>query len=235
MTAAEVARELERVRERIERARRRAGRTEEVSVVGVTKGHPWDAVEAALGAGLRLLGENRVQELEEKATRLEAEGRPDGVEWHLIGHLQRNKVRQALPLFDLIHSIDSPRLARELSKEAAKAGREVAGLVQVNTSGEESKGGFEGPGAIDAIAAVCALPGVRVRGLMTMAPLTDDEAVIRATFGRARELYDRCASEIDAFEARHLSMGMSNDFEVAVEEGGNMVRLGTVLFGERRQ
>ena len=218
-----------RVAERIERALRRAGRRDEVAVVVVTKGHPPAAVEAALALGLRRCGESRVQELEEK---VRAVGR-ERAEWHFIGHLQRNKVRRALPLFDLIQSIDSLRLAEELSREAVRAGREVKGLVQVNTSGEPTKGGFAPAETLDAVGRIVTLPGLRIQGLMTIAPLTEDEAVLRRTFRAARELFEACARAIAGFEPRHLSMGMSNDFEVAVEEGSTMLRLGTVLLGER--
>lgn len=225
---------LASVRERVARASERAGRQDPVEIVAVTKTHGDDVIDAALGAGLRRLGENRVQELADKVVRFEAEGRAGRPEWHLIGHLQRNKVRQALPLFDLIHSVDSERLASELSAEAERTDREVVGLVQVNTSGEEQKHGFAFDEAVDAVGRIVALPRLRVVGLMTMAPFTDDERVLRTTFARARELFDRCAS-LDGFDARHLSMGMSNDYEVAVEEGSTMVRLGTVLFGERQR
>lgn len=233
MYEATIRARLPEVRERLEAAHERSGGSAMVEIVAVTKGHPLKAVEAALDAGLTRCGENRVQELADKAAELG--GRPGGerVSWHLIGHLQRNKVKMALPLFRLIHSIDSQRLARELSKEAEKAGVEVAGLVQVNTSGEEAKGGFGGPQALEAIAQVAALPSLRIRGLMTMAPLTEEEGVLRQTFRAARELFDACARQVSGFEAEHLSMGMSNDYELAVEEGSTMVRLGTALFGER--
>src|SRR5690606_20891746 len=145
--------------------------------------------------------------------------------------LQTNKVRKAVRLFDLIQSIDSLRLAQALSREALRSELEVVGLVQVNTSGEAQKGGFPPEEAVDAVGEIVALPGLRVYGLMTMAPFTSDESELRRTFVGARELFERCASEVPGFEARHLSMGMSNDFEVAVEEGSTMVRLGTVLFG----
>ena len=224
---------LPQVQEKIARALERSGRTGPVTLVAVTKGHPVDAVRAAIALGQRDCGENRVQELEEKAAVV---GR-HAVKWHLIGHLQRNKVKQALPLFDLVHSVDSLRLAQELSKEASKAGITAHGLAQINVSGEETKGGFEGSdsldAAIDEMGQVTQLPGLKIIGLMTMAPLTDDEQVLRATFGRARELFDRCGREVDGFAATQLSMGMSNDFEFAVEEGSTMVRLGTTLFGER--
>lgn len=229
MGAARVRENLERVRERIEAARRRAGRTDDVGIVAVTKTHPAETVEAALAAGLHRIGENRVQELEAKV----AEVGRERAEWHLIGHLQRNKVRRAVPLFDLIHSIDSLRLAESLSLEAERSGREIHGLVQVNVSGEASKYGFAGAEAVEAVAQVAALEGIRVRGLMTMAPFTDEGSTLRRTFSRARELFEECERSIPEFEAVHLSMGMSNDYEIAVEEGATLVRLGTVLFGER--
>ncbi len=219
---------LPRVRERIVRALARAGRSGDVTLVAVTKGHPVDAVRAAVMAGLGALGENRVQELEEKVAVV---GR-EYAAWHLIGHLQRNKVRRALDLFDRIHSIDSLRLARTLSSEAMRAGREVRGYVQVNVSGEETKGGFEGPEAVDAIGTVVALPGLHVDGLMTIAPFTEDERRLHDTFGAARRLLEEARRQFPAL-GPELSMGMSNDFEVALEEGATILRLGTVLFGER--
>lgn len=222
---------LPRVEERIAEALERSGRGTYVRLVAVTKGHPVDAVLAAHGAGLRAVGENRVQELEEKRA-----AAPTGLdlEWHLIGHLQRNKVRRAVELFDMVHSIDSLRLAQELSKEAVRSGRTVRGLVQVNVSGEATKGGFGGDSAVDDVAAVVALPGLAVEGLMTMAPLTGDASVVRATFSSTRKLLDRCVGAGLDLAGRELSMGMSGDYEVAVEEGSTMVRLGTVLFGERQ-
>lgn len=221
---------LPRVQDRVAGALERAGRTGPVELVAVTKGHPAAAVEAAWRAGIRAVGENRVQELEAKRGEVAADAH---VAWHLIGHLQRNKVRQALPLFDLIHSVDSLRLARELSKEAERAGVQVRGLVQVNVSGEDTKGGFEGEAALAGIAEVAGLPGLAVAGLMTMAPLTDDEGVVRGAFRRTRELLERCAAEGIPLAGRELSMGMSSDYELAIEEGSTMIRLGTVLFGER--
>lgn len=223
---------LAEVRDRIAAACARAGRApSEVTVVAVTKTHPGDAVRAALQSGLVDVGENRVQELEEKV----AEVGREAARWHLIGSLQRNKARRALPLFDLLHSLDSLRLARKLSDEAAEAGIQVRALVQVNSSGEQSKSGLEPESLVDALGEICALPGLRVEGLMTMAPLTDDERVLRATFGRVRELRDDAARQVPGFAPLHLSMGMSNDYEVAVEEGSTLVRLGTVLFGERER
>jgi pyridoxal phosphate enzyme (YggS family) len=186
-------------------------------------------VRAVREAGVADVGENRVAELEEKVGEV---GR-SAARWHLIGHLQRNKVRRALPLFDLLHSLDSMRLAEVLSAEAVRAGTEARALAQVNVSGEETKGGFEGDEAIDALGRICALPGIRVEGLMTMAPFTDDAATLRRTFRAARRLWEEAGRQVAGFRPLHLSMGMSNDFEIAVEEGSTLVRVGTVLFGER--
>jgi PLP dependent protein len=223
---------LTTVRERVDRALERAGRDGGVRIVAVTKGHPPDIVAAALAAGLTTLGENRIQELESK---VQAVGR-HAAEWHMIGHLQRNKVRGGIPLFDWIHSVDSLRLARTLSTEAERVGLRVRGLLQVNVSGEHTKGGFDPAAAVAALADLADLVGLEIHGLMTMAPWTDDAAVLRDTFRRTREVLDMCAHERpDALMGRELSMGMSNDFEIAIEEGATMIRLGTILFGEREQ
>lgn len=221
---------LPAVRDRIARALDRAGRGGDVRIVAVTKGHPPDAAAAAVRAGLRVLGENRVQEL---ASKVAAVGR-DAAEWHVIGHLQRNKARQAVELADLIHSVDSARIAEALAAEGARRGRPVRGLLQVNVSGEETKGGFEREAAVDALGTLAALEGLEIHGLMTMAPWTAEEGVLRRTFGAARRLLEECGRQLPgSLRGTELSMGMSNDFEIAVEEGATMVRLGTVLFGER--
>lgn len=196
--------------------------------MAVTKGHPPEAVLAARDAGIPDVGENRVQELDIKVGVL---GR-EVVRWHLIGHLQRNKARRAVALADLIHSVDSVRIARRLSEEAGAAERRLEVLIQVDVSGEETKGGIGAAEALDRIGEICALPHLQVTGLMTMAPFTQEERVLRAVFSETRRLRDAAAG-ITGFEGRHLSMGMSNDFEIAIEEGSTIVRLGTVLFGER--
>lgn len=219
------------VRHRITAALERSGRSGPVEIVAVSKGHPPEAVEAAAAAGTRACGENRVAELEAK---VEAIGR-SRVAWHFVGHLQRNKVRRILPLIDLLHSLDSLRLAEELSREAVRAGVVVKALVQVNASGEATKGGFAPAALLDAVASIVTLPGLQIQGLMTMAPLDADEATLRTTFGTTRELLERCRREVPGFQGSHLSMGMSNDFEIAVEEGATLVRLGTILFGEREK
>jgi len=220
---------LPRVREGIAAAALRGGRDPAaVTLVAVTKGHPVAAVRAALAAGLSQLGESRVEELEEKAEAVEA----GAARWHMIGHVQSRKAARAVAAADLIHSVDSLRLAGRVGRAALDAGRGAAAvLLQVNTSGEGSKGGFRWEEAADVLPEVAELEGLQVGGLMTMAPLTNDEAVLRASFSRLRELLAglrRHRPEV----GQELSMGMSNDVEIAVEEGSTMVRIGTALFGE---
>lgn len=217
------------VRERIDAACARAGRTDAVTLVAVTKTHPADVVRAAIAAGVGDVGENRVQEMDEKVAEI---GR-EAVRWHLIGHLQRNKAARAVAIAHLVHSLDSVRLAEALSAEAVKAGVIVPALVQVNTSGEESKFGLSADQAVDAIGRMAELPGLRLEGMMTMAPFTDDQDVVRRTFAGARRLREEAERQVPGFTGRHLSMGMSNDFEAAVEEGSTLVRVGSTLFGER--
>jgi PLP dependent protein len=224
---------LPSVEERVRRASEKAARTDPVRIVAVTKGHPVDAIKAAIAAGLHDCGENRVAELSDK---IDALGR-NAANWHLIGHLQRNKVKTAIELFDLVHSIDSLRLAKELSAEAARRDVKVRGLVQVNASGEETKGGIDVvddvTSAVEAVHQIVELPNLEIQGLMTMAPYVADEAVLRTTFSRTRRLLEATTAHVGGFSGRELSMGMTNDFEIAIEEGSTLVRLGTILFGER--
>lgn len=230
MNYPQLSERLAEVRDRIATAQARAGReAEPVTIVAVTKTHPVEAARAALAAGVVDLAENRVQDLEEKVRQLAAEN----ATWHLIGHLQRNKVRRALPLFELLHSLDSLRLAHELSRVANEEGRTVRALVQVNTSGEEAKGGFSSAEAVDAVGRLAELPALRLEGLMTMAPFDVGDSILRRTFGATRRLSEEVARQVPAFRPEHLSMGMSGDYEIAVEEGSTIVRLGTVLFGAR--
>jgi PLP dependent protein len=217
------------VRERVRAAATEAGRApSSVRIVAVTKSHPLEAVDAALAAGLHDLGENRVEELDEKVA---ARGRAAAT-WHMIGHVQSRKARRASELADLIHSVDSVHLAERLSRIAVEDGREVAILAQVNTSGESSKSGFELDGASERIHEVAELPGLRVEGLMTMAPLVEDEVTLARAFSRLRELGGRLGRNTDRV-GPELSMGMTNDFEIAIREGSTMVRIGTALFGAR--
>ena len=209
----------------IDAARARGGHGQEVRLVAVTKTFGPEAVRAAWAAGMRDVGENKVQEA---VSKMEAVEEP--VRWHLIGHLQRNKVRW-LDRFALLHSLDSLRLAEAADAWAARQGVVVEALVQVNVAGEETKGGFA-PGELAAAAdRLAGMAGLRIRGVMTMAPWTEDVGVLRRTFAAAREA---CAVLRGAgHPATELSMGMSNDYEVAVEEGSTCVRLGTILFGAR--
>jgi PLP dependent protein len=224
-----LAETLPRVRERIRGAERAAGRSEgSVRLVAVTKGHPFEAVRAALAAGLTDLGENRVGELE---TKVEAFG-SNAATWHMIGHVQSRKARRLVGIADLVHSVDSLRLAEKLSRAAVDEGRVVDVLAQANTSGEASKGGFEGEEAVEEIVRMAELPGLNVQGLMTMAPFVDDERVLGETFERLRLLLERL-HEAGGRVGGELSMGMTNDLEIAVREGSTMVRIGTALFGER--
>lgn len=220
---------LPAVRDRIERACSAAERSAaDVRLVAVSKAHPIEAIDAALGAGLSDLGENRIHELE---TKVAARGR-EAATWHMIGHIQSRKARRALELADLIHSVDSAKLAERLSRAATEGGVEVAGLAQVNTSGEGTKSGFSHAEAVEQIHRVAELPGLRMEGLMTMAPFVEDEGVLSAAFARLRGVLERLHGVTDAVGTQ-LSMGMTNDLEVAIREGSTMVRIGTALFGER--
>lgn len=231
MTEERLRDRLEAVRERIAAAAARAGRDAgDVEILPITKGHPAHYVRHVAEAGLAAVGENRLGEAEEKRTLL---GGDMGLRWHMVGRLQGRKAGRAARLFDVVESVDRPGLAERLSRGAREAGVELEVLVQVNTSGEEAKAGFAPETAVEGVRAVCALSGLRVAGLMTMAPLTDREDVLRRTFREARRLFDACAGSVEGFGARVLSMGMTNDFEVAVEEGSTRVRLGTALFGDR--
>jgi pyridoxal phosphate enzyme (YggS family) len=216
---------LVEVRQRIDEAVRRGGHGQRVRIIAVTKTHGPDAVEAASHAGVSDVGENRVQEALSKMAAVRSP-----VRWHLIGHLQRNKVKSAND-FHLIHSIDSERLAESASEHGRADGRTLACLVQVNVVGEESKGGFSLDGLRAFAPAIPALKGINVQGVMTMAPLDAPEAILRRVFTGARDA--REILRATGLDAPELSMGMSGDYETAVEEGATMIRLGTVLFGER--
>jgi hypothetical protein len=219
------------VRERIARAARRAGRDPaDVALVAVTKGFPAEVVRSAAECGLAVFGESRVQEARAKIPLV---GR-EGLTWHLVGPLQRNKVKYCFELFDLIHSVDSVALAEEIERRAAARDTVVDVLLEVNVAGEASKHGIAPDEALEAARAVGRLGRVRLRGLMTMPPLVDDPEENRGHFQALRLLRDEIAQAgIEGVEMTHLSMGMSGDFEVAVEEGATLVRVGTVIFGPR--
>jgi hypothetical protein len=231
---------LAAIRDRIAAACGRAGRDPAaVALLGVSKTQPAAAVEAAWRAGLRTFGENRVQEALAKSRELaHLPPPPDGPEWHLIGPLQSNKVRPALELFRTIHSIDRPGIAEALDREAAARGLRLTGFLEVNVGGEASKHGFAEAGLAEAVRSLAGLRHLRIAGLMAVPPQGDDPEDSRRWFVRLRELRDRLASRPEWAAAWSgsggwLSMGMSHDFEIAVEEGATHVRVGTALFGAR--
>jgi hypothetical protein len=220
---------LPQVHDRIAEAADASGREfESVRLIAVTKAHPVDAVSAALAAGLTDLGENRVEELEEKVREF---GR-DLATWHMIGHLQSRKARRASQLAHLIQSVDSVKLVNRISKFAQEEGITVRILTQVNTSGEHSKSGFDMASAVDDILCVAEFPGIRVEGLMTMAPFGADDKKLISTFRILRKIHEKLRTQGDMV-GPELSMGMTKDFEIAIREGSTMVRVGTALFGAR--
>lgn len=223
---------IESVKARMRAAAVAAGRDPgTVRLVAVSKTHPADRVREAAAAGAAVFGENYIQEARQK---IEALADLD-VSWHFIGHLQRNKAKYAVPLFDLIHSVDSLRLAAELDRQAARCGKVQEILVQVNISGEETKSGVEEAGCLELVRSIAALAHLRVRGLMTMPPFFDQPDRARPFFAALRRLSERIRSDaLPGVGMSELSMGMTGDFEAAVAEGATLVRIGTAIFGERR-
>jgi len=213
------------VRARIKAAVARGGHAQQVTIVAVTKTHGPEAARAAYEAGLHDVGENKVQEALRKMAAVDVP-----VRWHLIGHLQRNKVK-ALEQFVLLHSLDSSRLADTVCELGIARGRAIDALVELNLSGEDSKGGFTLSELLPEAERLASLSGVRIRGVMTMASFTATESELHRTFAEARAALDTLAEA--GHPAEELSMGMSNDYEIAVEEGATIVRLGTTLFGAR--
>lgn len=229
-TAESIRSNRERISSRIADAAKRSGREPDaVRLMAVTKTQPRELVELALESGLTLFGENRVQEALEKYRRLR--GR---VELHLIGHLQRNKAKSAAGFFDCVQSVDKASTARELNKRAEAEGAEMRVLVEVNTSGEESKFGVRGDEALWALLDVLGgLDSLSPQGLMTIGPFTSDEGRIRRAFSSLRSLFEQARQRFPELSLDTLSMGMSNDYAIAVEEGSTLVRIGTALFGPR--
>jgi pyridoxal phosphate enzyme (YggS family) len=221
---------IKQIRDRISTVLARTGRTEEeVTLVAVTKGVSPEYVVEAYKAGLRQFGENRIQEASSKIPEL-----PKDITWHMIGHLQRNKTKEALKLFDIIESVDSERLAVEISRRAEALDVTADVLIQVNTAFEATKFGIEPsalPGLLDSIAG---LEHIEVHGLMTIGPFTDDTDRIRRSFRLLRKLFeDTAQAGYRNVEMRHLSMGMTDDFEIALEEGATILRIGRAIFSHR--
>jgi len=223
---------VERVKERITNVQQRSGNKAPVKIVAITKTHPASIISDVRNVGLDSIGENRIQEAEDKF--LEVADILPSITKRLVGHLQSNKINKALKLFDTIDSVDSLKLASKIGNKAISLDRTIPILLEVNTSGESAKFGFN-PDNIDEILACFEIKGVALQGLMTIGPLTTDTSRIRETFITLRELQNsikkQLTKNVDQFT--ELSMGMSGDFEIAVEEGATMVRLGTVLFGHR--
>jgi pyridoxal phosphate enzyme (YggS family) len=216
------------IRERIDAIALSAGRNPgEVSIIAVTKTHPPAAIQEAIDAGIRIFGENRVQEAKTKIPSLSGE-----FSFHLVGHLQSNKARDAVELFSVIESIDKQSTAEKVDREAEKIRKVQKILVQVNTSGEETKSGAEPSHALELCRGILALKNLELTGLMTIGPLTDDEQRIRESFRMLRNLLKDINARL-GLDLRELSMGMSSDYPIAVEEGATMVRIGTAIFGTR--
>jgi len=229
-----IASRVAAVRERIARAAARAGRKpDDVTLVAVSKTQPVEAVREAFAAGVRHFGENKLQEAEGKISALSGL-RADGLVWHMVGHLQGNKARRAAEIFDTVDSVDDVGLAKRLERGAEAAGRRLPVLVQVDLAGEASKFGLPPDRLSASLEELKASEAVRVDGLMVLPPLFDDPEQSRPFFRRLRELLEAAAGQ-GLLRGRELSMGMSHDFEVAVEEGATQVRVGTALFGERKK
>jgi pyridoxal phosphate enzyme (YggS family) len=241
----DIARNLVRVQERIAEAALRDGRDPaEVTLIAVTKTHPAEAVVAAYQAGVRHFAENRVEEGRVKvpASRAVISDSPQPI-WHMIGHVQSRKAQTAVTYFDYVHSVDRLKIARRLSRFAQDAGRKLSVLLECNVSGEETKFGFalqdwERDAAqretfLAAVEEIVALSGLAVQGLMTMAPFVTDPETVRPVFVSLRTLLDTLQERFPTCDWRHLSMGMTDDFEVAIEEGATMVRIGRAIFGAR--
>lgn len=221
---------LKQVRDRVAAAADRAGRDPEaVRIVAVSKTKPVSLILEAIDAGVTEIGENQLQEARAKYDQID---RP--VKWHFVGHLQRNKVKAALRFFDLIHSVDSLRLLNEINRRSAGLNCQTDVLVQVNTSGESSKYGVQPEQALSFIESVLDYGHVRIKGLMTIGPFAPNVDAVRPSFALLRRLQEQVKSQrFDGVDMAYLSMGMTHDFEVAVEEGANIIRIGTAIFGKR--
>jgi hypothetical protein len=223
-----LAANLDALRARIRAACDRAGRdAASVVLVAVSKGHPPEVVQEAARLGVTLFGESRVQEARSKIPEC-----PGRLRWHMIGHLQSNKCREAVHLFEMVESVDSLALARELDHRADQAGRRLPVLLEVNVAGESSKFGYRPESLLAELDQLNGLPHLEIHGLMTVAPWTPEPEKVRPVFRRLRDLKAQCDQQLGA-PLPHLSMGMTGDFEVAIEQGATIIRIGTALFGPR--
>ena len=225
-----IAENLQRVREQMAQAAAKAGRpVEEIELVAITKTHPAEKVREAIEAGQTLFGESRVQEARRKIAEL-----PSNVRWHFVGHLQKNKVRHALPLFEMIHSVDSLALAEEINRIAQEEGLHPRVLLEVNVGGEGSKFGFAPEKLRTELESLLALPRLSILGLMCIPPIAQEVEASRKYFVQLREFRDSLQTEFRV-DLAQLSMGMTQDYWIAVEEGATLVRVGTAIFGERER
>ena len=223
-----VSENLERVREQIARAAAKVGRAaSDIELVAITKTHPAEQVREAIEAGQNLFGESRVQEARAKIPEL-----PSNVRWHFVGHLQKNKIRHALPLFELIHSVDSLGLAQDMNRIAEEEAMHPRVLLEVNVAGEGSKFGFQPDKLCEQMEELLSLPRLSILGLMTIPPLAEEAEGSRKYFVQLHELRDRLQTEFRV-DLSQLSMGMTQDYPIAIEEGATLVRVGTAIFGER--
>ena len=230
INAEQLAENIARVRTRIVQAAQKAGRDPaEITLVAVSKTKPVELVEMAYNLGITNFGENRVQEALPKVEHFH----PQDMRWHLIGHLQSNKAGKVVGPFSCIHSVDSLHLAQVLSRHAQEEGKQLAILLQVNVAGEASKEGLAPPDVHIVARQIAALPALRIEGLMTVAPLVQDTEEVRPIFRELRALRDRLREEISAGTWTQLSMGMTDDYTVAIEEGATLVRVGRAIFGQR--
>jgi len=219
---------LERVRQQIAQAAAKAGRAvEEIELVAISKTHDAEKVREVVEAGQSLFGESRVQEARIKIPEL-----PSSLCWHFVGHLQKNKIRHALPLFEMIHSVDSLELAQDINRIAEEEGLHPRVLLEVNVAGEGSKFGFQPDTLREQMESLLAFSRLSILGLMTIPPLAEDAEASRKFFVKLRDLRDQLQKEFHV-DLAQLSMGMTNDFPIAVEEGATLVRVGTAIFGER--
>jgi pyridoxal phosphate enzyme (YggS family) len=233
--SSDIAHNLAVVRARMAKAAQRVGRrNDEITLVAVSKTKPFSAIAAAYMAGQRDFGENRVEELWPKVEEAKRVGF-DEIRWHLIGTLQSRKTDEAVGPFALVHSIDRVKIADRLSRDAMQVGCVMSVLIEVNVSGEASKHGFTPDELREAAPHLLALPGVQIHGLMTMAPLEAEPEATRPVFRSLRQLRDELTQRHPGEHWRQLSMGMTNDFEVAIEEGATLVRIGSAIFGQRLQ
>jgi len=227
----EIAKNWKRIQERIAEAAINSGRNfNEIKIVAVSKTFPAEIIEEAVEAGVTIIGENRIQEAWQKYQRL-----GNIASWHLIGHLQTNKVKRAIQIFDVIHSVDSLHLAEEISRRCEQRNKDVEILLEVKTSDESTKFGISSNQALELARKVVTLPHLRLTGLMTIGKFTSNEKEVRECFQMLRQVKDQINSNINSHKPiHHLSMGMSHDFEWAIEEGATMVRIGTAIFGQRQ-